>query len=252
MEKGDTVTKILAGADSQTVQDYITAARRVFSMALQAKLLRVLQEGEIDRVGGTETIKVDVRVLATTNRDLEGWVKQGKFRQDLYFRLNVIPLRLPSLRERGDDVLQLAKFFMGMRAMPTTTVQKITGVMIIFIRLINASPSGFNFTAISGEIKPNAIPSAMPTRTLKYSDEKIFLDIYLPHNDIFIRFCLNILFLHYFCEICTLLASKKGQPPKWSTFFACPCPEDATLPQPPAGGTVTGYAQLSAGYASGV
>ena len=83
-------------------------------MALQAKLLRVLQEGEIDRVGGTETIKVDVRVLATTNRDLEGWVKQGKFRQDLYFRLNVIPLRLPSLRERGDDVMQLAKFFMGM------------------------------------------------------------------------------------------------------------------------------------------
>ena len=83
-------------------------------MALQAKLLRVLQEGEIDRVGGTETIKVDVRVLATTNRDLEGWVKEGKFRQDLYFRLNVIPLRLPSLRERGDDVLELARFFIGM------------------------------------------------------------------------------------------------------------------------------------------
>jgi len=83
-------------------------------LALQAKLLRVLQEGEIDRVGGTETIKVDVRVLATTNRDLEGWVKEGKFRQDLYFRLNVIPLRLPSLRERGDDVLELARFFIGM------------------------------------------------------------------------------------------------------------------------------------------
>ncbi|MFT4301471.1 MAG: sigma-54 dependent transcriptional regulator [Desulfovibrio sp.] len=83
-------------------------------MALQAKLLRVLQEGEVDRVGGTETLKVDVRVLATTNRDLEDWVKQGKFRQDLYFRLNVIPLRLPSLRERCDDVLELAHFFMDM------------------------------------------------------------------------------------------------------------------------------------------
>ncbi|MDD4700631.1 MAG: sigma-54 dependent transcriptional regulator, partial [Desulfovibrio sp.] len=83
-------------------------------MALQAKLLRVLQEGEVDRVGGTETLKVDVRVLATTNRDLEDWVKQGKFRQDLYFRLNVIPLRLPSLRERADDVLELAHFFMDM------------------------------------------------------------------------------------------------------------------------------------------
>ncbi|MGE9984304.1 sigma 54-interacting transcriptional regulator [Desulfovibrio sp. SGI.169] len=85
-------------------------------MALQAKLLRVLQEGEIDRVGGAETVRVDVRVLATTNRDLEDWVKQGRFRQDLYFRLNVIPLRLPSLRERGDDVLELARFFVDMYA----------------------------------------------------------------------------------------------------------------------------------------
>lgn len=83
-------------------------------LSLQAKLLRVLQEGEVDRVGGTEPLKVNVRVLATTNRDLEDWVKQGKFRQDLYFRLNVIPLRLPSLRERGDDVLELAGFFMDM------------------------------------------------------------------------------------------------------------------------------------------
>jgi DNA-binding NtrC family response regulator len=82
--------------------------------ALQAKLLRVLQEGEIDRVGGTETLKVDVRVLATTNRDLEAWVEEGKFRRDLFFRLNVIPLRLPALRERGDDVLLLARFFVDM------------------------------------------------------------------------------------------------------------------------------------------
>ncbi|MBQ9536256.1 MAG: sigma-54-dependent Fis family transcriptional regulator [Desulfovibrionaceae bacterium] len=83
-------------------------------LPLQAKLLRVLQEGEVDRVGGTETISVDVRVLATTNRNLEDWVAQGKFRQDLYFRLNVIPLRLPALHERGDDVLELARFFINM------------------------------------------------------------------------------------------------------------------------------------------
>lgn len=83
-------------------------------LALQAKLLRVLQEGEIDRVGGTETVKVDVRILATTNRNLEEWVHEGKFRQDLFFRLNVIPLRLPSLRERGDDILELADFFIDM------------------------------------------------------------------------------------------------------------------------------------------
>ncbi len=83
-------------------------------LGLQAKLLRVLQEGEIDRVGGMETVKVDVRVLATTNRNLDEWVKEGKFRQDLFFRLNVIPLRLPSLNERGDDVLSLAGFFINL------------------------------------------------------------------------------------------------------------------------------------------
>jgi DNA-binding NtrC family response regulator len=80
-------------------------------LALQAKLLRVLQEGEIDRVGGVETISVDVRVLATTNRDIEQTVREGKFRQDLFYRLNVIPLRLPALNERGGDVLILAEYF---------------------------------------------------------------------------------------------------------------------------------------------
>lgn len=83
-------------------------------LGLQAKLLRVLQESEIDRVGGTESVRVNVRVIATTNRDMEGWVREGRFRQDLFFRLNVIPLRLPSLRERGDDVLELARFFIDM------------------------------------------------------------------------------------------------------------------------------------------
>ncbi|MDO9082945.1 MAG: sigma-54 dependent transcriptional regulator, partial [Humidesulfovibrio sp.] len=80
-------------------------------LALQAKLLRVLQEGEIDRVGGVETIGVDVRVLATTNRDLDQAVREGAFRQDLFYRLNVIPLRLPALHERGDDVLLLSDYF---------------------------------------------------------------------------------------------------------------------------------------------
>jgi DNA-binding NtrC family response regulator len=83
-------------------------------LALQAKLLRALQENQIDRVGGTESVDIDVRVLATTNRNLEDWVKEGKFRQDLYFRLNVIPLRLPSLKERGDDIFLLADFFINL------------------------------------------------------------------------------------------------------------------------------------------
>jgi DNA-binding NtrC family response regulator len=85
-------------------------------LSLQAKLLRVLQEKEIDRVGGQFAMSVDVRVLATTNRNLENEIQEGKFRADLYYRLNVIPLHLPPLRERREDILPLAKFFLQKHA----------------------------------------------------------------------------------------------------------------------------------------
>jgi len=81
--------------------------------ALQARLLRVLQEGELERVGGSAVIPVDVRVIAATNRDLQAEVDAGRFRQDLYYRLAVLPIAVPTLRARRDDVPDLARFLLG-------------------------------------------------------------------------------------------------------------------------------------------
>ena len=79
---------------------------------LQAKLLRVIQESEIDRLGGKACVSVDVRIIATTNADLKKYIKDKKFRKDLYYRLNVIPVRIPPLRERRGDVPLLCEYFL--------------------------------------------------------------------------------------------------------------------------------------------
>src|SRR5262249_36969441 len=79
--------------------------------AMQAKLLRVLQEREFERVGGTRPIKVDIRLIAATNRDLEKSIQEATFRQDLYYRLNVLSLTMPALKDRREDIPLLAGYF---------------------------------------------------------------------------------------------------------------------------------------------
>lgn len=97
-------------------------------LSLQVKILRALQEKEFERVGGGKTLKADVRIVAATNRDLEVEVQAGRFREDLFYRLNVIPLHLPPLRERGSDILLLADHFLGrfcrQKCRPTLTLSE--------------------------------------------------------------------------------------------------------------------------------
>ncbi len=96
------------------------------SLALQSKLLRVIQEREIRRVGGSEAIPVDVRIIAATNKDLQRLVESGKFREDLYYRLNVVTIAIPPLRERPEDIPDLAQFFV--QKYSTARTKPVTGV----------------------------------------------------------------------------------------------------------------------------
>jgi len=97
------------------------------SLAMQAKLLRVLQEREIERVGGTKTRNVDIRVIAATNRNLEEMVEKGQFRQDLYYRLNVVPIYVPPLRKRKEDIIKISNYL-------SDKIEHKTGIRLIFSR----------------------------------------------------------------------------------------------------------------------
>jgi two-component system response regulator HupR/HoxA len=121
------------------------------SAAMQLRLLRVLQEGEVRRIGASGTTKVNVRVIAATNAELEEEMKAGRFRQDLYYRLNVFPIRLPPLRERPEDIPALAEYFLrtfrehGHRAVP--------GITPDALRCLRAYPFPGNVRELENEIE---------------------------------------------------------------------------------------------------
>jgi DNA-binding NtrC family response regulator len=104
--------------------------------AIQVKLLRVLQEREFERLGGTRTIKVDVRLLAATNRDLRAALEDGTFREDLYYRLNVVPIDIPPLREHKQDIPGLANLFLARFANDSGKEEKITGISPAAMQLL--------------------------------------------------------------------------------------------------------------------
>jgi two-component system response regulator PilR (NtrC family) len=108
------------------------------SPLVQVKLLRVLQERKFRRLGGTEEIDADIRILAATNRDLSKMVAEGTFREDLFYRINVIPLRLPPLRERVEDIPLLAAHFLSKFA--TGLGKDITGISAHAMGMLQASP----------------------------------------------------------------------------------------------------------------
>ncbi len=127
------------------------------SPQFQAKLLRVLQEGELERLGSSQTLRVDVRIIAATNRDLETAVEAGEFREDLYYRLNVMPIFMPALRERPEDIPDLARFLVDKIAKQQGRMLAITDSAV---RLLMRHPWPGNVRELENCLERSAIMSA--------------------------------------------------------------------------------------------
>ncbi|MGH8615635.1 MAG: sigma-54 interaction domain-containing protein [Gammaproteobacteria bacterium] len=130
----------------------------------QVKLLRVLQEQEFEPLGSNQTVRVNVRVIAATNRDLEEAVKAGRLRADLYYRLNVIPLRVPPLRERRSDITQLAMYFLERSARKAGN--RVRGIASETLRLMQKYPWPGNVRELQNLIERAVVLSAGPVLNL--------------------------------------------------------------------------------------
>tara|TARA_B100000315_G_scaffold246469_1_gene273798 strand:+ start:18246 stop:19634 length:1389 start_codon:yes stop_codon:yes gene_type:complete len=145
------------------------------SLAVQSKLLRVLQEGEFDRVGGNRTLHVNARVVATTNRNLEEAVKNKEFRSDLYYRLNVIPIYLPPLRERKDDIPLLVRHFVKLYSIKNR--KKIKAVSKSAMNILVNYPWPGNIRELENALERAVILEKEDDITDKYFHEKHDINI---------------------------------------------------------------------------
>ena len=134
------------------------------STELQTKLLRFLQEREFERIGGTKPISVDVRIIAATNRELNNAVREGKFREDLYYRLNVVLLMLPPLRERGEDIPGLANYFLKRSALETK--KNFTGITQEALKKLVVYPWPGNVRELANVIESAVVLGQGPELTL--------------------------------------------------------------------------------------
>ncbi len=153
------------------------------TLPTQAKILRALQEGEIERLGGSKTIKVDVRMVAASHRDLEAMVERGEFRQDLFFRLSVVPIILPPLRDRGGDIPDLARYFLKRYAEKNKKDIRSIHPQAINLLMHHAWPGNIRelencieraIILCQGEqITPNELPPQLNPQDKKQSDSNL-------------------------------------------------------------------------------
>ena len=141
------------------------------SQELQAKLLRFLQEREFERVGGVTPISVDVRIIAATNRNLERSIKEGRFREDLYYRLNVVAIHLPPLRERREDIAALSRYFLRKHSVATRT--NITGISKEAQSKVEAYDWPGNVRELANVIERAVVLGSGPTVTLEDVPDRI-------------------------------------------------------------------------------
>ncbi len=143
------------------------------SLRLQAKLLRVLQESEVERVGGTRPIRLDVRVIAATNRDLEAMIARREFREDLYYRLNVIPLEIPPLRERPEDIPLLLEYFIRQLGGPGADFTPAARELLVRYRWPGNVRELENAVAYASQMAPGPVidVDALPVRVREAAGE---------------------------------------------------------------------------------